>query len=299
MQIRNINGSSYYIKGGTNTGLYKFKDDTALIIDPGLSSARGTRLSNLLMENGISPTHCITTHEHLDHYEAYTSLKENSPKCRFFCAKESRKFLENPELFYTYIYGAKPNSILLGNTSAKVFDFHIDSTLIDQEIVFNEERFVIYDLAGHSHGHSCVLTPDKVLYAGDALFDYQIMEKFEFPFIFDVEKFLSSMAILPHIDFEHCLISHSKKVYNKDRTIDLADINRKNTLKYLEQIHEILGSSTTREDVLMQLINRNSLRLDYKEYHYYYSTLGSMLTYLIDKGEVKFEIKDGKLYYFN
>lgn len=299
MQIRNIHGNSSYIKGGTNTGLYRFRDNSVLIIDPGLSSARGTRLAKLLRENGLFATHCITTHEHLDHYEAYTCIKENFPKCRFFCAKESRKFLENPELFYTYVYGAKPNSILLGNTSAKVFDFHIDSTLIDQEIVFNDERFVIYDLAGHSHGHSCVLTPDKVLYAGDSLFDYQIMEKFEFPFIFDVDKFLESMDILPGIDFEHCLISHSRKVYNKDSIIELADINKKNTFKYLDQIREILLSPATREDLLMQLINRNSLSLDYKEYHYYYSTVGSMLTYLIDKNEVKFEINGGKLYYFN
>ncbi len=299
MQIRNIKGSSSYVKGGTNTGLYKFSDNSALIIDPGLSSARGGRLSKLLEENGLIASHCITTHEHLDHYEAYTSLKENFPGCRFFCAKESRKFLENPKLFYTYIYGAKPNSILIGNTSSKVFDFHIDSTLINEEIVFNGEPFVIYDLAGHSHGHSCVLTPDKVLYAGDSLFDYQIMEKFEFPFIFDVERFLKSLDIISGIDFEFCLISHSKKVYNKESTIKLADINKKNTFKYLEQIHEILRTPTTREDLLMQLINQNSLKLDYKEYHYYYSTLGSMITYLIDKGELKFEIEGGKLYYFN
>lgn len=299
MQLRNIKGNSFYIKGGTNTGLYKLNDDSALIIDPGLSSARGGRLSKLLIENGLGASHCITTHEHLDHYEAYTSLKENFPGCRFYCAKQSRKFLENPELFYTYIYGAKPNGILIGNTSANVFDFHIDSTLIDQEIIFNEECFIIYDLAGHSHGHSCVLTPDKVLYAGDSLFDYQIMEKFEFPFIFDVEQFLNSLDILSKIDFEFCLISHSKKVYNKESTLNLADINKQNTFKYLEQIHGILRTPTTREDLLMLLINQNSLRLDYKEYHYYYSTLGSMLTYLMDKGEVKFEIKVGKLYYYN
>ena len=62
---------------------------------------------------------------------------------------------------------------------------------------------------------------------------------------------------------------------------------------------EITNNPTTREDILMQLINQNSFRLDYKEYHYYYSTLGSMITYLIDKDKLKFGIDGGKLYYFN
>lgn len=35
MKLINIKGDTYYIKGGTNTGVVKLDEDNVLIIDPG------------------------------------------------------------------------------------------------------------------------------------------------------------------------------------------------------------------------------------------------------------------------
>ena len=47
-----------------------------------------------------------------------------------------------------------------------------------------------------------------------------------------------------------------------------------------------------------KIISDNDLKLDYKEYHYYYSTLGSMLTLLIDNDQIQYEVENGLVYYY-
>ena len=50
MNLINISGNAFYIRGGTNTGLYLFDDNSALIIDPGLSGARPNKIIKILNE---------------------------------------------------------------------------------------------------------------------------------------------------------------------------------------------------------------------------------------------------------
>ena len=51
MNLINISGNTFYIRGGTNTGLYLFDDNSALIIDPGLSGARPNKIIKIDNEN--------------------------------------------------------------------------------------------------------------------------------------------------------------------------------------------------------------------------------------------------------
>jgi len=298
MEIKKIKGHSSYIKGGTNTGIFTFKDKSILVIDPGLSTSRGRRLAELFKKNELRARYCITSHEHLDHFEAYRPIKDAFSGCSFYCAKESRTFLENPKMFYTYVYGAKPNKRLLGQAKASSFELDIEDSLIEGELKLNDIKFHIVDLKGHSHGLAGIITEDKVFYVGDALFDYHIMEKYDFPFIFDLEEYLNSLDKIKNSDFEFALLSHSKDVYDKEQTLDLVEKNRENVFKYRDQIKEFLNEPYTREDLLSDIIELNGLKLDYKEYHYYYSTLGSFITHLMDNNEVEFQIENGKMYYY-
>lgn len=298
MQFKKIQGNSYYIRGGTNTGIFRFNEDYAIIIDPGLSTIRGTKIAHCLTENQLTPTHCLCTHEHLDHYEAYTGVLEIFPECIFCCPEKSAPFIEIPTLFYTYVYGAHPNQQFFGNTRPEVFNFTIRKKLNEERLLLSDNFFVdILDLSGHSHGMAGVLTQDRVLFLGDSLFDYNIIKKYEFPFIFHVEHFLNSLTKIKACDFDFGVISHSKSPYSKKDICHLADINAENVAKYLEQIYDLLQTPHTRENILAAIINANSFNFNYKEYHYYYSTLGSMLSYLYDRGQIDSSIDKGLLYY--
>lgn len=298
MEIKKIKGHSSYIKGGTNTGVFTFKDKSVLIIDPGLSSSRGRRLAEFFKKSELRPRYCITSHEHLDHFEAYRPIKDVFSGCSFYCPKESRAFLENPKMFYTYVYGAKPNKKLLGQVKTSTFELDIEESLTEGEVKFNDIKFQIIDLKGHSHGLVGVITPDKVFYLGDALFDYHIMEKYDFPFIFDLENYLNSLDKIKNADYDFAVLSHSKNIYDKSETLDIVEKNRENVFKYLNQIEDFLKQPYTREDLLSDIIDLNGLKLDYKEYYYYYSTLGSFLTYLMDNNKLEYQIEKGKIYYY-
>lgn len=297
MELKLIQGNTYYIRGGTNTGVYLFESDSAVVIDPGLSTVRGTKIANCLIENNRKATYCITTHEHLDHFESYTGILDIFPNCVFCCPKQSVPFIEIPTLFYTYVYGAHPHQKFFGNAKAEVFDFKIDRQLTEERLPLENGFLDILDLSGHSHGMAGILTEDRVFFLGDALFDYNIIKKYDFPFIFHVEKFLQSLEKIKDCDFDYGLIAHSKRPYPKEEICNLAAINADNVGKYLEQIYTLLQKPRTREEVLAAIINDNGLQFNYKEYHYYYSTLGSMLSYLYDRNQIGSSIDKGLLYY--
>lgn len=298
MQLTPILGNSHYIRGGTNTGVFVMADGGAVVIDPGLSTIRGRKIARCLEESSLRAIACICSHEHLDHYEAYTGLLEIFPDCAFYCPKETKPFLETPELFFTYIYGGKPHKKLLGNTKAEIFDFDITETLGEQTLSFAGGSLGILDLKGHSHGMAGVLTPDKVLFLSDALIDYNLMKKYEFPFIFHVDHFLDSLAKIRETDFDRGLIAHSREIYDRQEILRLADINEENVLKYLEQIESLLQRPMSRENLLAAIIQNNGFDFNYKEYHYYYSTLGSMLSRLINEDRVDYTIENGILSYY-
>ena len=54
MKLINIKGSTYYIKGGTNTGIIKLDNNNVLMIDPGLGGMRPRRIMELLNKNNLT-----------------------------------------------------------------------------------------------------------------------------------------------------------------------------------------------------------------------------------------------------
>ena len=124
------------------------------------------------------------------------------------------------------------------------------------------------------------------------------MKKYDFPFIFDVEKYLKSLELIDEIDFDYCVIGHSKSIYNKDEITDIVSKNKDNVNRYVNEIYNLLEQPYTREELLSKIISDNDLKLDYKEYHYYYSTLGSMLSLLIDNDQIQYEVENGLVYYY-
>lgn len=69
---------------------------------------------------------------------------------------------------------------LLGNTKASIFDFEIEDTIKQGQFKLSDIKFQAYELTGHSNGDIGILSPDKVLYVGDTLFDYPYNEKIWF-----------------------------------------------------------------------------------------------------------------------
>ena len=98
MNLINISGNTFYIRGGTNTGLYLFDDNSALIIDPGLSGARPNKIIKILNERNIELKYIINTHEHNDHFGACSQFKEYYKDVEILSSEEAKLYIDKGEL---------------------------------------------------------------------------------------------------------------------------------------------------------------------------------------------------------
>lgn len=299
MRLINIKGNSFYIKGGTNTGVYIFEDKSALIIDPGLPGARPRNIIRDLEKDGIEVKWIINTHEHNDHYGAGYQFKDKFKDLINMSSKDSKPYIDNPILFSAYIMGGNTNEFLNTILTNKNMEtVNIDKTIEPGRIIINNEYIDIIDLKGHTLGSIGVLTKDKVFFIGDTLVSEELLSKFELLFLFDIEAYLKSLSILEIIDFEYVVLGHGKKVLSRNEALELAKKHELCVMKYLNQLRKLTKEPKNLESILKTILNNNKLSYNYKEYHFFKSTLVSMISYLTKLGELNYDLRDGDVLYY-
>lgn len=299
MEITKIKGNTYYIKGGTNTGLYIFNDRTGIIIDPGLEGMRPRKIIEELEAKNIDLKQIINTHEHNDHYEACNSFKNYFKGLEILSSSNAKMYIENSELFSKYIMGGRSN-IFFDNYFKKSIreNIYIDRTVEEGLLYINNEEFQIIELPGHTPGSIAILTKDKVIFVGDLLVNDKLLKKYDFLFIYDIEEYIASLQKLRNVDFDFLILGHGKDIVSKEDSNILIDKHEQSIKKYLEQTIDLLCNDMTLEKLLQEIINNNKLSYNYKEYHYLKSSLVSLISYLADRGEINCKLENGELLYY-
>lgn len=298
MELKKIKGNTFYIKGGTNTGVYIFDDNKALIIDPGLAGSRPKRIINMLEEKNIKVNFIINTHEHDDHYGACNQFKEYYNDICILSSDEAKLYIEKPYLFGKYIMGGKYNRFFVDKLKNKSLDeIKVDKIAKEGSLLLNNEEFEIIDLKGHTEGSIGILTKDKVLFTGDLLIGLDMLKKYDFLFLYDIKKEIDSIMKLKEIDFDYLVLGHSKEVISKKDSKFITEMHLNAIDKYLNKVREDLNVPTTLEELLKKIIIDNNLKCNYKEYHFFKSSLVSMISYLADLDEIDYILNDGELLY--
>ena len=300
MKLNCIKGNTYYIKGGTNTGIYKFKDGSVLLIDPGLLGMRPKKIINLLEENNLKLKYIINTHEHGDHFEGGIVLLESNPDIKVFSSEEAKVFIENPNFAADYSMGGKANEFL----NLKLFNeknkrIKVDEVIKEGSLELNGEQFEIIKLSGHTEGSIGILTSDKVLFVGDLFVASYMLSKFNLLLLYNVKEYLNSIGKIKDIDFEYMVIGHGKEIISKKAIDEVVKNHKESVFKYINQVMELLEDRITMDNILKNILNNNDLSCNYKEYHYYRSTIVSIMSYLIDLKKVDYEIKNGEILYYS
>lgn len=298
MELKKIKGNTFYIKGGTNTGVYIFDDNKALIIDPGLAGSRPRRIINMLEEKNIKVDFIINTHEHDDHYGACNQFKEYYNDICILSSDEAKLYIEKPYLFGKYIMGGKYNRFFVDKLKNKSLDeIKVDKIAKEGSLLLNNEEFEIIDLKGHTEGSIGILTKDKVLFTGDLLIGLDMLKKYDFLFLYDIKKEIDSIMKLKEIDFDYLVLGHSKEVISKKDSKFIIEMHLNAIDKYLNKVREDLNVPITLEELLKKIIIDNNLKCNYKEYHFFKSSLVSMISYLADLDEIDYILNDGELLY--
>ena len=299
MRLIKIKGNTFYIKGGTNTGIYIFGDKSALIIDPGLIGVRAKHIIRDLDKEEIKVKWIINTHEHNDHYGAGFQFKDKYKDLINMSSGYSKLYIENPILFSSYIMGGNTNEflndILINKNMKKI---NIDKVVEPGRIIINNDYVDIIDLKGHTLGSIGLLTKDKVFFIGDTLVGEEVLSKFDLLFLFDIEAYLNSLNMLKQIDFDYVVLGHGKRVLNRYETLELIRKHELCVEKYLNQVRELIKEPKSLESILKSLLNNNKLSYNYKEYHFFKSTVVCMISYLTKLGEINYDLNDGDVVYY-
>lgn len=294
MELVKVKGNTYYIPSQTNIGVYVFKNKFCLLIDSGINNTIARKIDELLKENNLHPKYIINTHSHLDHCGGNHYFKENYFGTIVYTSEKEKIYMENPNLHAVISTSAVPAKKLFKTKKA----FQVDFTLEYGTNKINDEKFEILSLRGHSEGDVGIITPEKICFLGDSIFSSETLDKYPFPYLFDVEERLGTLDKLKQIEAEYFVISHGKDILSKDELNILIDTNIENIEKTTQTMLELLDQPCTREDILENIIILNDISVDVKEYLLDLCSISAFISYLYDLDLIDCSIEDGKLYYF-
>ena len=250
-------------------------------------------------QRNIELKYIINTHEHNDHFGACSQFKEYYKDVQILSSEEAKLYIEKLDLFPKYIMGGKSNTFMDNKLKCRLSkEISIDTVITEGILNINNKQFEIFDFKGHIPGSIGILTDDKVLFVGDLLVGENMLSKYDFLFLFDIEYQIKSLEKIKDIDFEYLVIAHSKKFISKDESYKIIDKHKRSIEKYINQVRSYLNKPNTVENVLKNIIVNNNLSYGYKEYHFFKSSLISLISYLIDLGEIEYILDDGQLLYY-
>lgn len=297
MTLTRINGNSYYIPAPTNSGVFLFKDKYTLLIDSGENNQDARKIQESLAEGNYKIKYIINTHSHIDHCGGNGYFIDKFPGSIFFSSLQAQLFIENGFLFPLYLYGGTPPD-QLSHGFVRNKRIAVDNTISEGSTRINEEKFEIFKLDGHAPGQVGIGTRDRVCYLGDALFSQENISKYSFPFLFDIGEQYKTFDSILQLDYDYFVLGHAEQVYERDEIEKLVRFNRSNLDSYLNICLDLLEQPHSREELLEEITILQELCPDVKEYYFLSSTLAAMLTYLISKNLVEYQLENGRLFYY-
>ncbi|MGI6425040.1 MAG: MBL fold metallo-hydrolase [Tepidanaerobacteraceae bacterium] len=295
MELVKLRGHTYYIPGATNVGVYRYKNGFCTLVDTGLDKTTGKKILEVLDDNNLKVKYIINTHGHPDHFGSNNYIKENHTGTIVVASPKSKLFMENSALEGALLYGAAP----MPGLSAMIIksqDTTVDIEVGEGITELMGKKFEIVELEGHCPGQIGVCTEDNVLFCGDAFFSEEKIEKYPFPFIFDLNAHLKTLEFLLETDYDYYLVSHSDKPLKDSKS--LIKKNLDNIEHNLEILLDYLAQPLTREDLTELIVKRYKIPMHISQYFITISSVGAFLTYLLENKSIKADIIDGKMYFY-
>jgi len=294
MELTKINGNTYYINAPTNIGIYTFKNKNCILIDTGINNTAARKIDTVLTENKLHTKYIINTHSHVDHCGGNNYFKENYTGCLVYTSAKEKLCMENPEIRPNMLYTSYPVKELEDEFKGTSVDFVLDYGTNK----INDDKFEIISLKGHSPEGVGIITSDRVCFLGDSIFSNSILDKYSFPYLFNIEETLNTLDKIKDIDADFFMVSHANSIFTRDEITALVNRNVGNIRSYLDEMLELLNEPHSKEELLENIIILNNLFINFRQYHLNFSSMSAFLAYLCNKGEVKYSVENGRVYYY-
>jgi glyoxylase-like metal-dependent hydrolase (beta-lactamase superfamily II) len=196
-----IAGDTYYVPGLTNSG---FVD--GLVVDTGADET---------IYDACEIDRLAITHGHADHFACAAHLRERG--ATVVAARDDAALVENPDINIRGMFSwAKPGDLLVTKL------FIGTPCKVDAEVEqWRDKCATPIPLPGHTLGHTGFLTPDGVLFTGDALYQHGLWKRHPLPYAIDPDMVAQSLEAIRAVDFEWLVPGHGELTTRATAEADL------------------------------------------------------------------------------
>ncbi|WP_173916922.1 MBL fold metallo-hydrolase [Halobacillus sp. Marseille-Q1614] len=207
MTFKNINQHCYIYESAVNVG-YVTDGKTGLLIDTGIDKSSVKKVVKELEQHKLPLTHLFITHAHADHYGGAAYLQSHYD-IHTLAPHLEEAILRNPSLEPLYLFGGNDPLPELHNKFLQGPEMQVDETAEAGEQLIGTMQVEAIRTPGHSYNQLSLLAYDT-LYAADAYFGKDQLDKHRIPYITDVEKTLQSLEKLKGLDAKGAVPGHGR-----------------------------------------------------------------------------------------
>lgn len=208
--LHHVRGNSFFCSGRLSIGVY-VNNNVALLIDSGIDRETAKSVNQTLVEAGYTVGAIINTHHHPDHCTGNAFFQKMYPNLKIYTTEYEKIFIENPHIGpIAFCCGACPFSGIRSKfleAEASIITNTIEH-YHDQTISIFGQEFKIITLPGHTPGSIGIITPDNVLYCGDAFFGEETLNKHGLLFYTKIDDSLASLKKLETLQIDACVFYH-------------------------------------------------------------------------------------------
>jgi len=279
---------TWLLPTGVNVGLWE-ESEGVVLIDSGGDKESGRQIRQVLDERQWSLRLIVNTHSNADHVGGNAYLQKQTG-CRVAATRLEAAFITDPVLEASFLWGALPFRELRGK-----FLQAAPSTvglLLPESGLIPGTALEAVPLPGHFLQMIGVLTPDRVLFAGDALFGEEVLAKHPVFFLYDVAGHLATLDRLEGLSMQWVVPGHGRPVREAG---PLVAANRAALLRTADAVSSICSRPSTFEEILAELCRVFAIDLDAGQYVLVGGTLRAYLTWLRDRGVLSPSFDGGRM----
>lgn len=287
-ELVQLGKKTYFIDCPSRMGLYMLDEQNICLIDTGNDKDAARKIYNLLNERSWQLKMIINTHSHADHIGGNHFLQQKFD-CPIYAPGIESVIAEYCLFEPVFLWGGFPpkelnNKFLLAQPSR--------AQKLTPDILPTGLEMLALD--GHAMEMAAIKTSDNIWFVGDCLTNGAILRKYHIGFLYDVEKYLVSLAKVEQLDGELFIAAHASPTKDIKQ---LAKLNRNKVFEIINLLLEICGEPKTFEEILKAVFDHYGLRLEITQYALCGSTLRSYLAYLHNHNKLDFRFIDNRMYW--
>ncbi|MCQ2386445.1 MAG: MBL fold metallo-hydrolase [Clostridia bacterium] len=285
-ELIQVSPNDYYMDCPAKVGICRISETEAVFIDAGSDKDAAKKALRLTEGLGLTLKAVYVTHAHADHIGGCGFLQEKTG-CAVYAYGRELPFTSFPFLEGMGLWGGLPlpeleNKFFLAKQS--------QVTPLAPGVL--PKGWDILPLPGHSPDMVGFLTADGTAYVGDAVSSAETLEKYGIGYLFDPEKYLSSLSYLRSVPAARFVPAHAGTTEDIGALVEL---NRNAVCDVADALTEYCEMPLTFEELLTLTFHRYGLTLNAGQYALIGSTVRSYLTALYRQGKIAPVYADGRM----